>query len=99
MARWPRADSYYQRNSWAGKLQVNGTLVMDSPYNNALAHMLNLICFFAGSREQTSARIEFLEAELYRCRPIQSPDTAFLHAETESGIDLFFSRRTAPKAL
>jgi predicted dehydrogenase len=38
---WPRGLSYYQRNRWAGRIRADdGSLVLDSPVNNATAHYL-----------------------------------------------------------
>jgi predicted dehydrogenase len=38
MAEWVRADSYYERNAWAGKMVHQGKYCLDGPTNNALAH-------------------------------------------------------------
>ena len=87
---WPRATSYYQRNNWAGRLSVEGHWVLDSPFSNAFAHWLNLLCFFAGSKLRDAAVPKSIEAELYKTYPIESADTACLHIATEEGIPLFF---------
>lgn len=87
---WPRTDGYYQRNSWAGRMRHAGQWVLDSPFNNAFAHQLNMICFLAGTDPRSSARMRRVEAELYRVRPIEGPDTACLRMETEQGVRLFF---------
>jgi predicted dehydrogenase len=89
-ALWPRLDSYYARNGWAGRLKVNGTWVLDSPFNNAVAHQLNMICFLAGTGLTRSANLESVEAELYRAHPIESPDTACLRAITHENVSLYF---------
>lgn len=89
-AHWPRSDSYYGRNRWAGRLEVDGVKVMDSPFNNALSHNLNLQCFFVGQEEHTSTNPLSVQAELYRAREIQSCDTACLHMETAPGAELHF---------
>ena len=90
MGMGPRLDSYYARNTWAGRLQVDGHIVLDSPFNNAFAHYLNLICFFAGTDETASARPENIIAELFRAHDIESCDTASLRIETAEGIRLHF---------
>jgi len=89
-ALWPRLDSYYARNGWAGRLMVNNTWVLDSPFNNAVAHQLNMICFLAGSELTCSASLQSVEAELYRAHPIESTDTACLRVMTHENIPLYF---------
>ena len=42
---WPRGHDYYQRNNWAGRLRVDDTWVLDSPFNNAVAHELMMMLF------------------------------------------------------
>ncbi|XHR31255.1 MAG: Gfo/Idh/MocA family protein [Chthoniobacteraceae bacterium] len=87
---WPRLDSYYQRNNWAGRLRRGDTWILDSPFNNALAHQLNMICFLAGTELEQTADLQSIEAELYRAREIESPDTACLRILTREGVPLFF---------
>ncbi len=90
-ALWPRAESYYSRNNWAGKLKVNDSWVLDSPFNNACAHYLNLICFFAGKEIVKSAELKTIEAELYRANNIESADTACMRIITKDNITLLFT--------
>jgi len=87
---WPRAEHYYARNSWAGRLKCGDAWVFDSPFNNALAHWLNLTCFLAGATAETAANPRTVQAELYRARAIESADTACLRIETAEGPSLFF---------
>ena len=89
-ALWPRPRSYYERNSWAGRLKAGADWVLDSPFNNALAHYLNLMCFFAGRERERSAEIESVEAELYRANDIESADTACLRIAAAGGVKLCF---------
>lgn len=87
----PRATSYYHRNSWAGKVRDGEIWVLDSPYNNAFAHQLNLLCFFAGVGFDQSALFASVQAELYRARPtIENADIAAIRAVTDSGIPLLY---------
>jgi len=88
--KWPRKADYYARNAWAGRLQIKGTPVLDSPINNAVAHQLHMILFLAGAREDESATIAALRAELYRAKPIDSCDTAALAITTAQGIPCRF---------
>jgi predicted dehydrogenase len=88
---WPRTDGYYRRNNWAGKLIVDGSLVLDGPMHNALAHYLNNMLYIAGPNMDSSAELRFVRAELYRARPfIESDDTSCLEAETTSGVKIYF---------
>lgn len=87
---WPRFDSYYARNAWAGRVKVGDTWVLDSPFNNAMAHYLNLICYFGGAEQRNSATVESVDAELYRAHDIESCDTANLLVHTAEGVDLQF---------
>jgi predicted dehydrogenase len=87
---WPRLDSYYARNAWAGRLRSGDAWVLDSPFNNALAHDLVMMCFLAGTSPETPAGIESVEAELYRAHEIESADTACLRIRTTSGLTLHF---------
>jgi len=74
---WPRGSTYYNRNGWAGRLQLDdGTYVLDSPINNAMAHDVNNAMYLCGTSQHASAVPETVQAELYRARDIQTFDTA-----------------------
>jgi predicted dehydrogenase len=91
MLLWPRTQSYYQRNAWAGRLRAeDGAWVLDSPVNNATAHYLHNMLFLLGSSLEKSVHISGLEAELYRANPIENYDAAALRIHTHSGPDLLF---------
>lgn len=90
MGTWPRLDSYYARNAWAGRIKSNGRYVLDSPFNNALSHFLNMMLFFAGGDERSAANPERVRAELFRAHDIESCDTACLQIETREGPGLYF---------
>jgi len=85
---WPRPDTYYQRNAWAGRLRVPDGSVLDSPLNNALAHYLMLALFFAGETKETATVVIAGEAELYRTRRIESFDTAAVRLRTRNGVEI-----------
>ncbi len=87
---WPRYDTYYNRNNWAGKLKSGNQLVLDSPITNALAHYLNLILFYAGNTFPGTAEVKSVQAGLFRANPIESFDTASLKITTQDGKELFF---------
>lgn len=87
----PRSKAYFTRNNWAGKLAVNGKWVLDSPFNNAFAHRLNMICFLGGRSFGESAKITSLQAELYRANDIESADTASIRFYSDTGIKFIFT--------
>jgi len=87
---WPRPQSYYTRNQWAGKLRLGGSYVLDSPFNNAFAHEVVMGCFLAGSELFQTAELSSIEAEIYRAREIESCDTACFRVITASGLPLSF---------
>ena len=89
-ALWPRSTTYYARNNWAGKLKLDNEWVLDSPFNNALAHPLNLMCFFAGDQLHESAMPQTVQAELYRANDIESPDTACIRIQTTNDVRIHF---------
>jgi predicted dehydrogenase len=83
---WQRTDTYYNRSSWAGRLQMNGGLVLDSCFGNAMSHHIHNLLFFAGSKGLFSwAEVESVRAELYRANPIEGADTVFAEARVEGG--------------
>lgn len=88
--QWPRAAAYYQRNAWAGRLQVDGAWVLDSPAANAFAHFLMLALFWAGEAPETAAPVVEVAGELYRAGPIESFDTASVRARTATGVEILF---------
>jgi predicted dehydrogenase len=90
MGLWPRDDSYYSRNSWAGRVRVGEDWLLDSPFNNAIGHQLNMICFLAGVEFEKSAELQSIRAELYRARSIESADTACMRIETTNAVPLYF---------
>jgi len=97
---WPRLDSYYARNGWVGRLRNKNGWILDSPFNNAIAHQLNMICFLAGADLEHTAELESIQAELYRAREMESPDTACMRIVTREQLPLYFyvthsSRRTS----
>ena len=95
VVRWPRPSSYYARNGWAGRMRVEGpdgrdVWVLDSPFNNATAHYVNLMCFWSGATFDRSADLTTVQAELYRANPIESPDTACIRATTAAGGTILY---------
>ncbi|MGQ9852736.1 MAG: Gfo/Idh/MocA family protein [Candidatus Oleimicrobiaceae bacterium] len=91
IALWPRDESYYKRNDWAGKqVDSQGRWVLDSPANNALAHYLHNMLYILGERVDTSVRPTRVVAELYRANDIQNFDTFAARIHTEVGAEILF---------
>ena len=88
---WPRAVSYFQRNSWAGRIKDSMGWVLDSPVNNAMAHFLNLMLYWAGRTEAAYAVVRSIEADLFQIQEIESFDTASLRVWTDADVDLLFA--------
>jgi predicted dehydrogenase len=88
---WPRDESYYARNDWAGrKRDAEGAWVLDSPVQNAMAHDLHNMFYVLGRETGTSARPAEVEAELYRANDIENFDTAAARIRTEEGVEILF---------
>ncbi|MEO5960438.1 MAG: Gfo/Idh/MocA family oxidoreductase, partial [Opitutaceae bacterium] len=45
-AMWPRPASYFVRNDWAGRLLIDGRVVLDSCFGNAMAHFVHNLLFW-----------------------------------------------------
>jgi predicted dehydrogenase len=86
-ALWPRNATYFGRADWAGRLQKNGRLVLDSCIGNAMAHQVHNALFWCGIDDPWAwGEIERVEAELYRAHNIEGMDTAFVAATTRQGV-------------
>ena len=91
MVLWPRRRSYYQRNSWAGRIRMpSGEWVLDSPVNNATAHYLHNMFFVLGSQFNTSAFPKQVQAEVYCANEIENFDSVALRVWTEEDVEILF---------
>lgn len=86
---WPRPRSYYLRNNWAGRLQVDGRAVLDSPLNNAFAHFAMLALYFAGDGRDVAAAARVEDVELYRTHTIESFDAAVVRLRTATDVRIW----------
>jgi predicted dehydrogenase len=87
MAHWPRPRAYYQRANWAGRLLLDGRLILDSPLGNAMAHQVHNLFYWLGTAELFHwAPVAAVRAELYRAHAIQGADTFFLEGATAEGL-------------
>ncbi len=86
---WARSTSYFERARWAGRLLLDGRLVLDSGMGNAMAHHVHNILFWGGLHDVMDwGQVEWAEAELYRAHAIQGMDTAFVRAGLAGGVRL-----------
>lgn len=91
-ALWPRPAGYFSRNGWAGKLLIDGRMLLDSCFGNAMAHFVHNMLFWAGAPGLFSwADIAAVQAEFYRVHAIEGPDTFFVEAHTPEGIPIRFA--------
>jgi predicted dehydrogenase len=91
-ALWPRPTSYFKRNNWAGRLFVDGRVVLDSCLGNAMAHFVHNMLFWTGGPELFSwGQIAAVRAELYRAHAIEGADTFFVEADTAAGVTMRFA--------
>lgn len=101
LAADPRDTSYYVRNNWAGAIRTSdGSIVNDSPANNAMAHYLHNMFFLLGDSCNTSAMPAQVTAELYRVNDITNFDTCAIRSITDGGVEvLFYSSHAIPEAM
>jgi len=95
---WPRDETYYRRNDWAGRVRdEQGRWVLDSPANNAMAHDLHNMLYILGESVDRSAQPASVQAELYRAYPIQNYDTVAGRVMTRGGAEILihFSHASA----
>ncbi len=91
-ALWPRPASYFARNNWAGRLLIDGRVVLDSCFGNAMAHFVHNLLFWTGGPELFSwAKIAAVRAELYRAHAIEGADTFFVETDTSAGVTMRFA--------
>jgi len=86
-----RDKAYYSRNNWAGRIKNGENWILDSPFNNAMAHQINLLCFFAGRTFESSAALKTVQAELFKVNPnIENADNAAIEIITEDNRKLLY---------
>jgi predicted dehydrogenase len=91
MIGWPRTDSYYSRNAWAGRLRDDeGHWVLDGPATNATAHYLMNLLYLVSIQDDSRSKgvIAEVQAELYRARDITGYDTSAIRVTTCGGARL-----------
>ncbi len=88
---WPRTETYYRRNDWAGRARTpDGRWILDSPAANAMAHHLHNLLFLLGPEADRSAEPEDVAAATARVNEIETFDTVAAQVKTRGGVDLLF---------
>ena len=91
MVLWPRDETYYGRNRWAGRSRdPQGRPIFDSPVANACAHYLHNMLYVLGEAADRSAVPARVTAELYRAHAIENYDTGALRCWTDRGAEIQF---------
>lgn len=86
-----RGRNYYMRNSWAGRIEINGCKVNDSPFNNACAHQFQVMTFLLGNKMNEAAELKSVDGEVYRGNAeIENYDIAAIKAHTLSGVPILY---------
>ncbi len=88
---WPRTESYYNRNNWAGrKRDSSGRWILDSPASNAMGHDLHNMLFLLGPGMDHSAEPVDVSARLWRANDIETFDSVAARVRTGNGAELLF---------
>lgn len=73
---WPRDLKYYGRGTgWAGRIERDGVMILDSIASNACAHYLHNMLFLLGDAPERSAPAAVSEACCLRANSIENFDT------------------------
>jgi predicted dehydrogenase len=85
---WRRSQAYFGRNTWAGSLLIEDSIITDSCCGNAMAHFLHNMLFHAGTENLMSwAAPQSVQAELYRANRIEGADTVFAKGVLDNGVE------------
>ena len=88
---WPRTESYYGRNDWAGRRKDSeGRWILDSPANNAMAHHIHNLLFLLGPEIDRSAEPRDVYTRVTRVNDIETFDSVAARIGTDSGVELLF---------
>lgn len=87
-----RTTTYFTRSNWAGRLKMDGRLVLDSVMGNALAHYLHNLLFWAGQDDVLAWEgVTSVRAEMYRAHAIENMDTLFARGMCVNGIEVMIA--------
>lgn len=86
-ACWPRADKYYQRSNWAGRLWLREDAVMDGPATNALSHRIHDLLTIEAFARGGVCVPDKLSSELYQARSMETYDICSAKGAFPSGAE------------
>jgi len=87
---WPRTESYYRRNSWAGQIcGPDGEPIYDNPVSNGCSHHIHNLLYLLGTAKSSSIWPESIECEIYRANDIASFDTAVMRLRAPGDTEVF----------
>jgi predicted dehydrogenase len=95
---WPRPESYYARNDWAGRIKIGDDFVLDGPINNPHAHYIMNAYYFSSAERHGFVKPTSVRAELYKANPIEGEDTACLSVTTDAGVPFYMYSTLASEA-
>ena len=88
---WKRGYDYYESSGWKGRFfDAAGRLVRDSVVTNATAHYLHNIFFLLGTTPDGAAMPEWVDAQVYRAKDIESFDTCALKGTFRDGAAFWY---------
>lgn len=86
---WPRNKAYFTRGTgWAGKISLNGELLLDSIASNACGHYVHNMLFVLGASMEEAAEAVSVEGDCLRANAIENFDTCALRFRTADGTPL-----------
>jgi len=96
-----RADSYYERSPWVGKMKVDGQWCLDGVLGNQMVHFINQSLFFAST--QAAPHVACLTpgttvSALYRAHEtpaLEMDDIGMFRCRLEGGVNFFCIATTA----
>ncbi len=89
---WPRNKAYFTRGTgWAGKISLNGELLLDSIASNACGHYVHNMLFVLGASMSEAAEAVSVEGDCLRANAIENFDTCTLRFRTADGTPLLMA--------
>ena len=95
---WPRNLAYYSRGTgWAGKIERDGVMILDSIASNACAHYLHNMLFLLGEDMESSATVTLEEGCCLRANAIENFDTCSIRMRAGEASAYFVASHAAEK--
>ena len=95
---WPRNLTYYGRGTgWAGKVERDGVMILDSIASNACAHYLHNMLFLLGADMESSATAAEVEGCCLRANAIENFDTCSIRMRAGDASLYFIASHAVEK--